>query len=207
MENILEKIKQFKYAIIVIGLLLIGLFVYQNTQAHATVSHDNIVTAKKSTRSTKQNSRNDKQADSKQVVVDIQGAVQKPGVYHLKAGAIVYDAIKAAGGMRGDADTKQINRAQKVNNSTQIYVPTVGEVKTVSSSSNTPQGNSNGETVNLNSAKVEDFQKVKGIGPKKAAKIIAYREQNGPFQKIDDLSKVGGFGTKTIDSLRDSLTV
>ncbi|WP_125767753.1 helix-hairpin-helix domain-containing protein [Companilactobacillus furfuricola] len=207
MDNILEKIKQFKFAILALVLLLSGIFIYHSMQAHQAINNNNVVHSEKVSQKTANREKHPEgRASSKEVVVDIQGAVNKPGVYHMKDKSIVFDVIQTAGGMKDDADVKQINRAQKLTDAMQIYVPRVGEIKTVSSNKSADKG-ANNSVVNLNSAVVEDFKDVKGIGPKKAEKIIAYREKNGPFQKIDDLSKVGGFGPKTIDSLRDSLTV
>lgn len=205
MNNILEKIQQYKLVFLGLVLLLVGIFLYLGLQPHQAINSNNIVNSAKATKpATKKSTSPNEHVTNKEVVVDIQGAVNKPGVYHMKASSIVFDVIQTAGGMKEDADVKQINRAQKLTDSMQIYVPRVGEIKTVSTNKG-QKGNQS--LVNLNSAVVEDFKDVKGIGPKKAEKIIAYREKNGPFQKIEDLSKVGGFGSKTIDSLRDYLTV
>ncbi|WP_125707862.1 helix-hairpin-helix domain-containing protein [Companilactobacillus zhongbaensis] len=208
MEVLLEKIKQFKVAIIVVVLVIGGAFLYKGFYQRPTANQANVVsTSKKSTQQIKKTKSSTKPLSGKHLTVDIQGAVNNPGVYHLKEGAIVYDVIQTAGGMRDDADVKQINRAQKVTDAMQIYIPINGEVKTVTSPKGADPASGSQEMVNLNSATVEDLQKVKGIGPKKAEKIVTFREQKGPFKKIEDLTKVGGFGTKTIDTLRDSLTI
>lgn len=137
------------------------------------------------------------------LVIDIEGAVKSPGVYHVKNGAIVQEALKEAGGVNRNADTKQLNKAKRVTDQMQLYVPSVGE----------HSGNSNSSTasetkvVNINSATVADFKDVTGIGPKKAEKIIAFREKNGDFQTLHDLTKVSGIGEKSLDSLKDQLTV
>ncbi|NVY95714.1 helix-hairpin-helix domain-containing protein [Lactobacillus sp. DCY120] len=147
------------------------------------------------------------------VVVDVQGAVKRPGIYHLSAQQRVYDALQQAGGTTDQAQLKGLNQAQKVKDQTQIYVPNKDEAPI---SSNTPSSNStatgkgsgtDAKQVNLNTASLEDLQNVTGIGPKKAAAIIDYRQNNGTFSKVEDLSKVKGIGTKTVDSIKDQLCV
>lgn len=148
-------------------------------------------------------SESPKKEQNKLLMVDIQGAVKSPGVYQFKDGAIVQEVIKIAGGLTENADVKQINQAQKVTDQMQIIVPQIDE----------PSGNISASTkatdkkVNINTAKVEDFQSVTGIGPKKAQKIIEFREQNGTFKELKDLTKVSGIGDKTLESLKDQLTV
>ncbi|KRK99232.1 competence protein CelA [Companilactobacillus futsaii JCM 17355] len=139
---------------------------------------------------------------NKLVAVDIQGAVKKPGVYQLKENSLVQTAIQLAGGLADNADTKQINQAKRVSDQMQVYVPVIGSSSNVSTSTS-----ATGEKVNINNAKAEDFKNVTGIGPKKAEKIIAFREKNGNFKSLHDLTKVSGIGEKSLDSLKDQLTV
>jgi len=136
--------------------------------------------------------------------VDIQGAVKSNGVFRIKKGAIVQDVLKMAGGLNSNADVKQINQAQRVTDQMQIYVPTIGEKINVVN--NGPNGKE-GKQVNINTATVEDLKGVSGIGPKKAEKIISFREKNGNFKEIHDLTGVSGIGEKSLDSLKDKLTV
>lgn len=87
----------------------------------------------------------------------------------------------------------------------QLYVSYHGETAPTATAS---KGSSTeGKKVNINTAKVDDFKDVTGIGPKKAAKIIAFREKNGNFKELHDLTKVSGIGEKSLDSLKDQLTV
>ncbi|WP_125762584.1 helix-hairpin-helix domain-containing protein [Companilactobacillus hulinensis] len=146
------------------------------------------------------------------VMVDIQGAVKTPGVYRLKGTGIVRDAIRLAGGPSEDAELKQINQAQHVTDEMQIIVPRIGEVAEPNAQGTPTNNQSSGKKdskgkVNINSATVNDFQGVSGIGPKKAEKIIDYRTKNGNFSTLEDLTKVSGIGDKTLESLRDQLTI
>lgn len=85
-------------------------------------------------------------------------------------------------------------------------VPAVGNTTTTNSSAS-DSASSNSEQVHLNSATVEDLQKLNGVGQKKAEQIIAYRDQNGGFKQIEDLTKVTGIGEKTFEKLKDQLAL
>ena len=206
MDKILDYCKREKITIlisVVVILLGSGYFLtHQSKTVTAQEKVENTAPVKK-TKSllTKSKTNNSKQL----LVVDIEGAVQKPGVYRLKKDSIVQDALAQAGGVNAQADMTQINRAKKLTDQMQLYVPIKGE-KTPSV---TTGGNTNSEkkVVNINTATVDDFKDVSGIGPKKAEKIIAFREQNGDFKDLHDLTKVSGFGEKTIERLKDQLTV
>ncbi|MGO2981983.1 MAG: helix-hairpin-helix domain-containing protein [Pseudolactococcus laudensis] len=153
---------------------------------------------------------------NKQIMVDIKGAVKKPAVYKVNSNARVNDVITLAGGLTSQADGKSINLAQKVTDEMIIYVASVGEnVTAVPSSSPTDKAiNEQGKAVtttsdkvNINTADIAQLQTLKGIGAKKAQDILDYREQNGPFKTPEELGKVSGFGEKTIEKLRESITV
>jgi len=149
----------------------------------------------------------EKQAENKQLVVDVQGAVKKPGVYRAKKDTIVQEILQMAGGVSEQADIKQLNQAQRITDQMQIYVPTVGEAVHNNATGNQGSTNSKEKIVNINTAKVDDFKSVTGIGPKKAEKIIAYRQKNGNFKTLHDLTGVSGIGEKSLEKLKDQLTV
>lgn len=150
------------------------------------------------------------------VTVDIAGAVKHSGVYTLKNGARLNDLLKVCGGLTDKAETRAINRAALLKDQDQIYVPHIGEKienvpavgnTTTANSSASDSASSNSEQVHLNSATVEDLQKLNGVGQKKAEQIIAYRDQNGGFKQIEDLTKVTGIGEKTFEKLKDQLAL
>ncbi len=148
--------------------------------------------------------------ESQVVVVHVAGAVQSPGVYRLGAGSRVVDAVQAAGGVAGDANSDAINLAALLTDGERVYVPRVGEVPPVVASGGTggigassaPSG-----PVNLNSATGDDLDTLPGVGPATAAAILAYRDQHGPFASIDDLADVPGIGPAKLDALRGLVTV
>jgi competence protein ComEA len=136
--------------------------------------------------------------------VDIKGEIKNPGVYEVNEKSRVLDLIELAGGFTDLADQNGVNLAQKVNDEMVLYVPKIGEV---SVSIPHTQQNQLGGLVNINVADKENLDSLPGIGPSKADAIIAYREENGFFQTIDELVKVPGIGEKTLDSLREHITI
>ncbi|HEL1651211.1 TPA: helix-hairpin-helix domain-containing protein [Streptococcus suis] len=149
--------------------------------------------------------------ESSQLVVDVKGAVEKPGLYTLEAGARVNDAVEAAGGLTSQADPKSINLAQKLSDEAVVYVASKDEnisvVASTTASSAMSQDEKNTSLVNLNTATEADLQTISGIGAKRAADIIAYREANSGFKSVDDLNNVSGIGDKTMESIRPYVTV
>lgn len=149
------------------------------------------------------------------VIVDVKGAVKHPGVYQFQQESRVEQAIEQAGGFTKSADQKQINLAAKLQDEMVIDVLTKGEASKKStqtgnaSSVATVTGTATSEQplVNLNTADEAALQTLSGIGPAKSQAIIAYRTENGPFQTIEDLKKISGFGEKTFERLKPAITV
>lgn len=139
------------------------------------------------------------------VMVELKGQIAEPGVYELSTDSRVKDAIEAAGGILPSADSKAINLAMKVQDEMSIYIPAVGEEVDVPEFT-ASSGASGISLVDINIADEAGLTQLPGIGPSKAAAIIAYREENGKFQTIDDLKNVTGIGDKTFEQLKDAIT-
>lgn len=139
------------------------------------------------------------------VTVDVKGAVKQPGVYTLKHGARIQEALKQAGGPLPTADMRQVNLAKQVTDQQMVYIPAQGEVQTTAGLANANE--SSQAIVNLNTATKEQLLTLTGIGDKKADQILAYRQQHGEFKQVEDLKNVDGFGDKTVAKLKDSLAV
>lgn len=156
-------------------------------------------------------------SQNKEVTCDISGAVKHQGIYTLKNGARLQELIEAAGGLKSNAQLKAINRAMTLKDQDKIHIPYKGEkvdpATTVSGNSTSEKNDasssssSDGEKININTASAADLQKLNGIGEKRAEQIIAYREQNGDFKKIEDLMQVSGIGEKTFAALKDQLAI
>ncbi|MBQ0138657.1 MAG: helix-hairpin-helix domain-containing protein [Kurthia sp.] len=154
---------------------------------------------------------------STSVVVDVKGAVKHPGVYEFEQEARVEQAIEQAGGFTPAANKKIINLAAKLKDEMVIDVLTkketpkegsqqAGTMPTSAVSTSTSAMNEQ-PLVNLNTADETELQTLSGIGPAKSQAIIAYRTENGPFQAIEDLKKISGFGEKTFERLKPTITV
>ena len=148
-------------------------------------------------------------------VVHVAGAVRRPGVYRLPAGARVQEAVRRAGGARRGANVNGINLAAKVVDGQQVVVPS----RTPSGSGapaaagapaegSGPAGASAagvapGPPISLNNATIEQLDTLDGVGPATAQKIIAWRTQHGGFRSVADLGQVPGIGPKKLAALRD----
>ena len=138
------------------------------------------------------------------VVLHVHGAVGEPGIVELPLGSRVVDAIAAARGPTDDADLGAVNLARVVADGEQLYVPRVGEAPPASSGGTGPDAQGR---ININTADAAALETLAGVGPALAARIIAWREQNGPFRSVDELTAVSGIGPKTLDGMRDQVTV
>jgi competence protein ComEA len=135
------------------------------------------------------------------IVVDVAGAVRRPGVYRLPAGARVVDAIERAGGATGGALLEGINRAARLADGQQVMVPKRGPGGSTASAGVTAEDG----PISLGSASVEQLDTIDGIGPVTAAKIVEYRDQHGGLASVDQLDRVSGIGPATMESLRARL--
>lgn len=182
-------------------------------------------------------------AAATELVVHVAGAVKHPGVYHLRKGARCDDALKAAGGPTKEANTDAVNLAARIEDGTQIYIPTRkehpggAEIPPASDSSRSspfPAGSPGGKhtarahslhgasgkgsrsrsgrpgkltspgegTVELNTANAAELQRLPGVGPSLAQRILDYRAQNGPFHKTEDLLQVSGIGPRKFEKMQ-----
>jgi len=149
-----------------------------------------------------------------EVVVHVAGAVASPGVYRLRDGDRVDDAIGAAGGASAGADLDAVNLATVVVDGARIYVPTEGEnvevVEPAPSGADAPANGAAavpGGLVDINRADATRLDELPGVGPATAAAIVAERERNGPFLTVDDLERVPGIGPAKLSGLRDLVSV
>ena len=135
------------------------------------------------------------------VVVDVAGAVRRPGVYRLPVGSRVVDAISRAGGPAADAQLEGINRAARLADGQQVMVPERGPGGSVATSA----GEAEEGSISLGSATAEQLESIDGIGPVTAEKIVEYRDEHGGLSSVDQLDQVSGIGPATMESLRGRL--
>ena len=139
------------------------------------------------------------------IFVDVKGAVKNPGVYHMKVGDRVKDALEAAGGLTEEADSQKVNLAKRLEDQMVIVVPKVGEEAEEIPAGETSKEASKEGKVNINTATVEELKTLKGVGEKKAEAIIEYRKKNGSFKTKEDLMKVRGIGKKLFESFEERI--
>ena len=137
------------------------------------------------------------------IYVHLLGAVAAPGLYELPADARAVDAVAAAGGFAEGADRASLNLARFLSDGEHVYVPLEGEQPPNSSG----QAGTIGGKVNLNTADTAALETLPRVGPAMAARIIAWREENGRFASVEDLKSVSGIGDKTFEAMRDLVTV
>lgn len=146
------------------------------------------------------------------VTVQVGGEIRLPDLYSLPKDSRLLDLIALAGGLTPDADENRINYAVLLRDGDYYYIPAFGE-DIPETASNAPANLTTGSNpvftypLDLNEATIEALESLPGIGPSKAADILAYREENGPFAKVDDLINVPGIGPSTVEALRDYLYV
>jgi competence protein ComEA len=135
------------------------------------------------------------------LVVDVAGAVARPGVYRLPAGSRVEDAVRRAGGPGARAELEAINRAARLADGQQVVVPERGPAGTVALAA----GAGEEGPISLGTATVEQLDTIEGIGPVTAAAIVEFRDERGGIASIDELDEISGIGPATMEALRARL--
>ena len=207
-----EKILAYRFIKWVIsGIMLIlvlgiyAIYMLSHQQELTSVKTDPSKEARKATM-TNASTEIKSQSSDAVIMVDVKGAVKKPGVYNVVDNPRAQKAIAQAGGITSEADITTVNLAQKMSDGTVIYVPNKNE----------PQPNnertviakkSDSAKINLNTATANELQMLEGVGAKKAEQIIAYRETHGHFKDVTELKGIPGIGDKRIEPLKDKLLV
>jgi competence protein ComEA len=145
------------------------------------------------------------------IVVEVRGEVEVQGVYELAPGARLQDAIMAAGGLSKEADLSTVNLARRLRDGELVVIsalPAPGSTPTIPTAGageDTSTKDSHAR-ININTATAEELEALPAVGEVTAARIVAYREENGPFRSVDDLIHVQGISDRTIDEFRDLVT-
>ncbi len=161
----------------------------------------------------------DEPGEVERVLVHVAGAVREPGVYELAAGSRVTDAVQRAGGPRARAWLDSINLAAQLVDGQQVVVPLKPSAAEAAAGSlgicvagdagATPTASSGGVAsgpVSLSRATVSELEQLPGIGPVTAQKIVAHRDEHGPFRAVDELTAISGVGPARVEALRELVT-
>lgn len=138
------------------------------------------------------------------VYVHVAGAVRRPGLYRVRGGSRVASALERAGGLTRRAQVAGVNLAAPIEDGQQIVVPVRGPPGGGASSS--ASGAAAGSKVSLANATVEQLEKLDGIGPTLAKRIVEYRDSHGGFRSLDELGQVDGIGDKRLGALREAVS-
>ncbi len=151
------------------------------------------------------------------ICVDVEGAVRNPGLYELEAGSRVGDAVKAAGGITKKAVRGQVNLASALQDGQQVVVPSKqdaavsgGQAQDSAAVDVAAGGSGDGDAqgkININTASATQLQQLSGIGESLSQRIVDYRNANGAFGSVDDLTKVSGIGDARLESIRAQICV
>ena len=225
----LKLLKKYKYIVFsIMGIfIIIGCIYLKNSLIDNSVvindteNNDDILVSDK---------EDNVESDLEYYLVDIKGAVNNPGVYKVETGARVNDVVNMAGGLTENADTSLINLSKLVSDEMVIIIYTIEEVnnsnlvntviKVVEKECECPNIENDGcindkltdtitngdGKVNINTASVEELSKLDGIGQSKAEAIVKYREENGKFNAIEDITKVSGIGNNVYEKIKDNIT-
>ncbi|HVV89146.1 MAG TPA: ComEA family DNA-binding protein [Solirubrobacterales bacterium] len=142
------------------------------------------------------------------VVVDVTGAVRRPGVYRMPAGSRVDDAVKRAGGATGRAAPESINLAARLADGQQVVVPeraATGAGGGAVASTGAATAGVEEAPISLATATVAELDTIDGIGPVTAEDIVDFREEHGGLASVDQLDQISGIGPATMESLRERL--
>jgi len=123
------------------------------------------------------------------VWIEVKGAVRRPNIYCVPKGGIVDDAINLAGGVMPGADLTTVNRVAKVKEEMMIHVPFIQEYQS--------------SKISINNATIDELMKIPMIGESKARNIVEFRNKNGHFQRLEDITKVSGIGNETYLKIKD----
>ena len=152
------------------------------------------------------------EAQVKEIVVYVAGAVNRPGVVQLAEGARAKDAVDACGGFLPTADTNGVNLAQKLKDGMQVTVPermtaaaqdaAAADGAQTRTAKPLPEG-----MVNINTADIKELDKLPGVGPATAKRIIEYRTENGDFQSPEEIKRVKGIGDAKYEKMKDKIVL
>lgn len=205
--------KKIIFIIIIISGMIYGIFNYftqnKNKENLENISQD-IIINNQTENTTEENNNQEK------IVIHITGAICNEGIYELEENSRIADAVKMAGGLKEDADLKQINLAYVLEDGMKINIPSKNE-STNEPSNNTESyitkenlnsfNNAKTSKVNINSATQTELETLPGIGPSTALKIINYRKEKGKFNKIEDIKNVNGIGESKFNKIKEFIKI
>lgn len=205
MEKIRELLHDY-WLVVVVALAVAGFMWWQGQTGAQTLAP--VPEASTSTTWSSTSSSSHSASTPKAGFVHLKGAVVHPGIYPVDGTTRWAAVVALSGGLTKDADVATVNLAAVAEDQASLLISKAGE--SIAASTTTPAGGtaeSASALVNLNTATEAELQTLSGIGPKKAADIIAYREEHGGYTNVEELKEVSGIGDKTFERLAPLVTV
>lgn len=209
----MEKIKQYRLPVTIASLVVVILFgryvlnVSSNEEVNVDEETQELTLDLLLDTEVYEEEDDDWDKEDSPILVDVKGAVVSPGVYELSKGERVDHAIKKAGGLIEEAEANAVNFAKQLTDEMLIYVPYKGEEGSESAFVSDLNVEQDTHLINVNTAEMTVLLELNGIGPQKAQAIIDYRETNGLFSTIEELTDVSGIGIKTLEKIQNQITV
>lgn len=209
-----EEMKRRLVFILVLAMLIVGgsFYFYDQKNRSSEVAISPLSSSEPIVSSAK--------TEREEIVVYISGAVNKPGILRVPAGSRVVDVVDGAGGFAPGADPTKVNLAKVVKDGTHVNVPVAalpaGKNAGISSHTASRQNQSNtnirtsshnSDVVNINLASKDEFDKLPGIGPSLAERIVEYRQENGSFRELNELKNVPGIGESKYNQIKDRVSL
>ena len=213
-EIMMLKSKKLMYAAVGICMILAGVFYFLHISSnndkteylYCDAESDSADISFENGNAVTDGSENAAETEAQTLCVYVCGDVKVPGIYYCNTGSRVADAVEAAGGAGEDAYVESLNLAEQITDGQKIYIPREGEtfsdVVTGQAASDSERG-----LVNINSAGEAELTTLPGIGESRAKDIIAYREENGGFSKIEDIMNVSGIKEASFDKIKELICV
>ena len=206
----MDYIRKYKIWIVALSILIVFMvfyyYVMRDSPSTEVINHQLDENPFNMSSSTPAQETNVEEEEA-ELIVDIKGAIKRPGVYELQIGERVHHLIDKAGGLTKDADELAINLAAPLQDGMVLYIPKKGEV--INNPFMTPNAHEDSKSkdkININLASSEELQTLVGIGASKAEAIIQYREESGYFNSPEDLLNVSGIGEKSLEKIKEEIT-
>ena len=196
-----------KIVVITIVLIII-MYNFFNSKDTEEITYSNIIITENESKI------ENKKEETETIKVYVTGEVKSPGVIKLESGARIEDAIGLAGGITEKANLSEVNLAYSLEDGQKLYIPSIEDeegaeyISTENGENVLENGEgSKGEKVNINKGTLEELESLPGVGEALGKRIIAYREENGKFDTIEELKNVSGIGDKKFESLKEYIDV
>ena len=224
-------LKKTKYILTIILFILISIYIYNLKQVLKSNKYSEINSMQEEIIKEEPEMETEEEKKKTTIHVDIKGAIKNPMVYELNSGSRVIDLIETAGGLLENADTSLINLSKILSDEMVVYIYTKEEVKNsnivdtvikvvekecvcpniqndgcINTEIDDSITNSLNKLININTASLEELMTLPGIGEQKAKSIIDYRNNNGNFNDISDITKVSGIGNSLYETIKEYIT-